>query len=399
MKMLDNITITVHDLINRYSKGRVAVPPYQRNPGAWPEDDTRKFIKAVIAGNPIGAGKFHKVDDGKVEYQINDGLQRITTLRAYQQGTLKAADGKDLLAFKDLRSEDQDAFENHPFTVEVFTGTLEEAEKLFQEANNVSASKLTKGNILHSMTSYPASQVLRDLAGHKLFEKTNTKKHQNYEFAAALLLNAGEILPDDTRNTIQTAFMELSQADADARKHLLDVSLDSAFEVSQVLGDRGAELPKSRKHTLMCQLAIAILRQPRLTTQGADLLAGVCLEPKVIRPEDSGKRSGHPLNFSSPNTKTVLARFATTTQDSRIFRDKRRAATPDIQSAVDTKQTVNGVVVCAGCEEPILPEEEREYDHVEEYADGGKTVVANLRALHKRCHRTPAYRATIEKGY
>lgn len=82
-------TWNVEDIINSLEenppkKERVIVPKFQRTL-VWKDQQRKLLIDSIKSGMPIGAILLYKVGDnnGITEYQLIDGLQRITTLKKY----------------------------------------------------------------------------------------------------------------------------------------------------------------------------------------------------------------------------------------------------------------------------------------------------------------------------
>lgn len=67
---------TIDGIIERLNKGKIFVPPFQRN-YVWPIQRASRFIESLILGLPVPGIFLHEKDK---KLQVVDGQQRITTL-------------------------------------------------------------------------------------------------------------------------------------------------------------------------------------------------------------------------------------------------------------------------------------------------------------------------------
>jgi len=82
---------SVEDIVNSLSenppkKERIVIPKFQRTI-VWKEKQRKLLIDSIKKGMPIGAILLYKVGEkeGITEYQLIDGLQRVTTLKSYYE--------------------------------------------------------------------------------------------------------------------------------------------------------------------------------------------------------------------------------------------------------------------------------------------------------------------------
>ena len=82
---------SVEDIINSLKdnpskKEKITIPKFQRTL-VWKEKQRKLLINSIKNGMPIGAILLYKVGDNKgiTEYQLIDGLQRVTTLKEYSE--------------------------------------------------------------------------------------------------------------------------------------------------------------------------------------------------------------------------------------------------------------------------------------------------------------------------
>ncbi len=72
--------------------GKISIPPYQRGI-VWKLKHKKEFLESVKNGDPIGVVLIYKEEDGK--YTLIDGLQRLSTIKAYMNNPLAFIDEKD----------------------------------------------------------------------------------------------------------------------------------------------------------------------------------------------------------------------------------------------------------------------------------------------------------------
>jgi len=82
----DTKEYTVEFLSEKYTKGEIVIPEYQRNL-VWSEEKKSKFIESVIIGLPIPFMFGTENKDGFVE--IIDGSQRLRTINEFLKGELE----------------------------------------------------------------------------------------------------------------------------------------------------------------------------------------------------------------------------------------------------------------------------------------------------------------------
>ncbi|MCA1969054.1 MAG: DUF262 domain-containing protein [Rhizobium sp.] len=80
------VDFLVDGLVSRMEKGDIYVPEFQRN-FVWTHPQASRFIESILLGLPI-PGIFLYREEATQKHLIIDGLQRLTTLRAYHVGRL-----------------------------------------------------------------------------------------------------------------------------------------------------------------------------------------------------------------------------------------------------------------------------------------------------------------------
>jgi hypothetical protein len=90
---------TVKSLIDDFQKEKIIIPEYQRN-FVWPLDVRCRFIESIFMNVPIpSVFLLEKSIDGKKNYEVLDGVQRLSTLESFYKGVLRL---KELEKLNDL---------------------------------------------------------------------------------------------------------------------------------------------------------------------------------------------------------------------------------------------------------------------------------------------------------
>jgi len=78
----ENVLMTISDIVKYYERGRINInPSYQRN-YRWTNEQKTKFIESLILKYPIPPIITIKTenDDGLYNFEIIDGIQRLSTI-------------------------------------------------------------------------------------------------------------------------------------------------------------------------------------------------------------------------------------------------------------------------------------------------------------------------------
>ncbi len=78
--IVDAKTITIRELVDQYSGGRIYSPSFQRN-FRWPIKKQRELIDSILLGIPLPSILLIRASDG--DWWLVDGRQRVTTLRRF----------------------------------------------------------------------------------------------------------------------------------------------------------------------------------------------------------------------------------------------------------------------------------------------------------------------------
>ena len=95
-------TWSIEDIVqslgeNPPKKERIVIPKFQRTL-VWKDKQRKLLIDSIRKGMPIGAILLYKIGDnnGITEYQLIDGLQRVTTLKKYYEKPTSFYDEENL---------------------------------------------------------------------------------------------------------------------------------------------------------------------------------------------------------------------------------------------------------------------------------------------------------------
>ncbi len=109
---------TVDGLINRFDRGDIYRPDFQRN-FVWTLPQASKFVESILLGLPIPSVFLYR-DEESQQHLIVDGLQRLTTLHGFFRGLFPGSDKAFRLkgvksrfedrTLQDLTAEDQRRF-------------------------------------------------------------------------------------------------------------------------------------------------------------------------------------------------------------------------------------------------------------------------------------------------
>lgn len=78
----ENVLMTVSDIVNYYARGRVNINPAYQRSYRWTNEQKTKFIESLLLRYPIPPIITIKTENdlGLVEYEIIDGVQRLSTI-------------------------------------------------------------------------------------------------------------------------------------------------------------------------------------------------------------------------------------------------------------------------------------------------------------------------------
>lgn len=138
-------TRSIKDLVNRYNNDLIQIPDHQRNPSVWTETKRRLFIDSCKYGMPFPSILLY-VDDDEQMY-IEDGLQRLTTLRDFMNNEF--TDLNDC-KYSEWSETEKRVFEKYPVPTLMYSGATEyDRVLIFDRFQN--GSPLKTGERLHAL--------------------------------------------------------------------------------------------------------------------------------------------------------------------------------------------------------------------------------------------------------
>jgi hypothetical protein len=166
------VPLDIEYLIHQFSHDKwIMKPTYQREPGLWPLIKQQQLIHSVLENLPINQIYLLEevLNDGTTEVGLFDGLQRISTLRAFAENKLLVptqfipsqilkADKKELqkASFEDLNAIGQHHFRNYKIPVITLTNIKNKLE--YFERINYTCSQ-THGERLHACNTVRSRQI------------------------------------------------------------------------------------------------------------------------------------------------------------------------------------------------------------------------------------------------
>ena len=146
---------TIEDMVNALNNNHLVIPIHQRNGNVWNDTTRKNFIDTIMNGYPIPSLLIHK--DGSIN-SLEDGLQRITTLKRFKNDEFSDNHGKK---YSDWGVGQQQHFKNYPLPLVKFrNATLEQRIEIFDRFQN--GSPLRVGERLHSLSYTPLIQFTID---------------------------------------------------------------------------------------------------------------------------------------------------------------------------------------------------------------------------------------------
>jgi Protein of unknown function DUF262 len=169
-------------------QGRISLSIEYQRKYVWDSGKASRLIESLLLNVPIPVCYFAEDQNG--DYEVIDGLQRLTTIKNYLDGTL-ALSGLSVLSeldgkkFKDLAPRDQRRLENRTIRCIVITEDSNPDIKFdVFERLNTGAAMLTAQELRNSVYRGPFNDALKDLAGQDYFTEllgTSSNKRMDFE--------------------------------------------------------------------------------------------------------------------------------------------------------------------------------------------------------------------------
>jgi hypothetical protein len=138
---------TAYDLVSQLESGELQIPAHQRGE-VWPLKRQIAFIRSVIEGIPTQAIIVRKIDRNGDTTSLEDGQQRLSTLKKFMTDEIEGPTGK----FSELTGIMQNNIRMYAFAVTIYNNaTLSQTITIFDHFQNGVA--LTTGERIHSMSA------------------------------------------------------------------------------------------------------------------------------------------------------------------------------------------------------------------------------------------------------
>jgi len=125
VKSWENETMSIETLTDFLKSKSIITPPWQRQ-FCWPISNQQKLVECILKNDPMPQILLRK--ESPLKYSLEDGKQRLTTLRRYRDDMF-AVGGKK---FSELSPKEQKAILLYEMPVQTYSGyTREEAVQLF----------------------------------------------------------------------------------------------------------------------------------------------------------------------------------------------------------------------------------------------------------------------------
>jgi hypothetical protein len=168
----DTKEFTVDALLSKFKKGGLFIPEYQRR-FIWSEKNKSSFIESIILGLPIPIMFLGECEDGRLE--IIDGVQRITTLAAFEMDLIKIGDVPKLnelkgFKFSDLSPTQKRRYFNRYLRIVVLkNSTSDEIRQDVFSRMNSSGIKVNDSEFRHGTYPGPFTDFIGRCADDPLF--------------------------------------------------------------------------------------------------------------------------------------------------------------------------------------------------------------------------------------
>ncbi|MFI5419801.1 MAG: DUF262 domain-containing protein [Nitrososphaerales archaeon] len=165
---------TVDHIIANFREGLFYIPEYQRE-HVWNEEKQSRFVESVILGLPIPMMFLADMEDGRLE--IVDGVQRISTLEAFNSDDLKLDDLERLVilngfSFNTLPIAQQRKFRTRALRLVVLeeSTTFQTRQDIFNRVNT-SGEKARPSEIRRGAYQGPFMKFLEERAKDNIFRQ------------------------------------------------------------------------------------------------------------------------------------------------------------------------------------------------------------------------------------
>lgn len=426
--------MTVEDVLGLRKKNMMFENAEYQRGKAWKAIQRQLLIDSVLRGYSIPSFHLHFIEDREggivaQRYEVIDGQQRLRALSAYREGSFKLLDPNDAQLppgvlftteakqqrcswagcfFEDLGEDDRNRFLKTKLIVVKVTEASDEAVRdLFIRQQG--GTPLKPQEVRDAWPGGMTEVILR-IGG-----KRGLDRCPGHEFFQRLARNPGR--PEGRQMAAQMLLLLVARRDA---KRYADISrsrIDQFYYDNLSIAEDDLHIKRFRKvlNTLVTSLAgrftfklvaheaIALMFlvdewHDEAVTGWQSELANAFLDFRDAFKEARKKKSmgdatdpywwqyGVHTQTTSDKGATIRARYEffrerMTDRVAPVWKDPTRIANETMRDVVFRRQSEQ----CAWCRQPMNAEEV-ELHHIKPHAQGGKTIPANLAAVHQHCH-------------
>lgn len=154
---LSHIGRKIEYLVSRYANDKIKIPQHQRNANVWTEVKRKLFIDSCKRNMPSPSILIYT--DENDEQWIEDGLQRVTTLKYFIQDKFADSSNRKYSEWSEL---EKFRFGNYEIIVVEYSGaTEEERVMIFDRFQN--GTPLKTGERLHALSYVPLVKFTKEM--------------------------------------------------------------------------------------------------------------------------------------------------------------------------------------------------------------------------------------------
>jgi hypothetical protein len=154
---LSHIGRKIEYLVSRYANDKIKIPEHQRNANVWTEVKRKLFIDSCKKNMPSPSILIYTDENG--EHWLEDGLQRVTTLKNFIQDKFADSSNRKYSEWSEL---EKFRFGNYEIIVVEYSGaTEEERVMIFDRFQN--GTPLKVGERLHALSYTPLVKFTKEM--------------------------------------------------------------------------------------------------------------------------------------------------------------------------------------------------------------------------------------------
>jgi hypothetical protein len=275
--------LSVLNLVSDVGRGRIILAVKYQRQYVWDDSRASRLIESLLLNVPIPVCYFAEDDDGN--YEVIDGLQRITSMKRFVEGdfalrglsVLTEVEGKH---YKELNPKDQRRLDNRTLRCIVITADSHPDIKFdVFERLNTGAAKLTAQELRNSIYRGPFNDALRRISNdsqalRSLLQRPVNPRMEDEELVLRFFALAARLdeyreplrqflngyMRDNIKNTPEP---ELIEALEDCASTAVEVFGSEALQTPRERGARARGLNRALFDSVMIGLYLADRAQVR----------------------------------------------------------------------------------------------------------------------------------------